>query len=103
MEPRVRWLARHGMDYPLMINSGPKGGVVAALAARTCGPSAFVDDLIANLDSAAEAAPAVHRFQLVADPRLAALAPSAPERHPRIDDWPTLRRALAKVFGGHPS
>jgi hypothetical protein len=98
-EPRARWLARHGMDYPLLINSGPKGGVVAALAALTQAPAAFVDDLIPNLDSAQEAAPAVHRFQLVADPRLAALAPSALDRHPRIDDWPSLRLALARVLG----
>ncbi len=98
-EPRGRWLARHGMDYPLLINSGPKGSVVAALAARTRAPSAFVDDLIINLDSAAEAAPAVHRFQLVADPRLAALAPTSPDRHPRIDDWPSLRQAIARVLG----
>ena len=98
-EPRRRWLTRHGMDYPLLFNSGPKGAIVAALSARTRGPSAFVDDLIPNLDSAAESAPAVHRFQLVADPRLAAVAPSAPDRHPRIDDWPSLRRAIARVLG----
>lgn len=98
-EPRARWLARHGMDYPLLINSGPKGSMVAALAALTAGPSAFVDDLIPNLDLAAEAALAVSRFQLVADPRLAPLAPSAPERHPQIDDWPTLRLALAEALG----
>ena len=98
-EPRARWLIRHGMDYPLLINSGPKGGAVAALAARTAKACAFVDDLIPNLDSAAEAAPAVHRFQLVADPRLALLAPSAPDRHVRIDDWPTLREAIRDVLG----
>ena len=97
-EPRGRWLVKHGMDYPLLINSGPKGGMVAALAAQTAGPSAFVDDLIPNLDSAAEAAPAVRRFQLVADPRLAALAPSAPERHERIDEWPRLREALTRAL-----
>lgn len=97
-EPRARWLARHGMAYPLLINSGPKGGAVAALAARTQGPAAFVDDLIPNLDSAAQAAPCVHRFQLVADPRLAALAPSAPDRHRRIDDWPTLKSAISAAL-----
>ena len=102
-EPRSRWLIRHGMDYPLLINAGPKGGAVAALAARTAGPCAFVDDLIPNLDSAAEAAPSVHRFQLVADPRLAALAPSAPERHARIDDWLRLRSAILRVFGAPPT
>jgi hypothetical protein len=98
-ELRTRWMTRHGMDYPLLINSGPKGPAVAALAARTRGPVAFVDDLLSNLDSVAEAAPAVHRFQMVADPRLRPLAPAAPERHPRIDDWPALQAEIARVLG----
>ena len=51
-------------------------------------------DLIPNLDSVAESAPAVSRFQMVADPRLQPLAPTAPERHPRIDDWYDLRAAI---------
>lgn len=99
-EPRGRWLARHGIDFPLVINEGPKGAAVAALAARTRGPAAFVDDLLPNLDSAAEAAPAVRRFQLVADERLRLLAPAAPERHRRIDHWPTLADELEAVLAG---
>jgi hypothetical protein len=95
---RTRWLARHGMPYPLIINSGPKGASVAALAARTGGPAAFVDDLLYQLDSAAEVAPAVRRFQLVADPRLRPMAPSAPERHRRIDDWPELIAEIEAVL-----
>ena len=98
-EPRTRWMSRHGMDYPLLINSGPKGNAVAALAARTERPIAFVDDLMGNLDSVAAAAPQVHRFQMVADERLRPIAPTAPDRHPRIDDWPALRMEIALVLG----
>ena len=87
--PRARWLARHGIDYPMIINEGPKGAAVAALAARTEHPAAFVDDLLHNLDSAAREAPNVHRFQHVADERLRQYAPVSP-LHRRIDDWPTL-------------
>ena len=94
--PRARWLAKHGMDYPLLINQGPKGAAIAALAARTTGPVAFVDDLLGNLDSAAQAAPDVRRFQLVADARLRGFAPSSPDRHRRIDHWPQLYGALAR-------
>jgi hypothetical protein len=100
--PRTRWMARHGLDHPLLINSGPKGPAVAALAFRTQGPVAFVDDLLSHLDSVAEIAPGVHRFQMVADPRLRPLAPAAPERHPRVDDWPALRTRLAHVLGLSP-
>lgn len=93
---RALWLARHGMDYPLLINSGLKGPAIAALAARTQRPTAFIDDLLPNLASAEEHAPAVARFQLVADERLRPLAPAAPERHARIDDWATLREAIER-------
>ena len=96
---RARWLERHGFPYPLIVNSGRKGPAVAALAARTAGAVAFVDDLLPNLESVALAAPAVHRFQMVADERLASLAFAAPERHRRIDDWPTLSEAIAAALG----
>lgn len=93
-EPRARWLARHGFPYPMIVNTGLKGPAVAALAARTRGRCAFVDDLLPNLDSVKSAAPTVRRFQMVADERLRPLAFSAPKRHRRIDEWPALHAAL---------
>lgn len=95
---RARWLGRHGLDYPLVLNSGPKGPLAASLVAQVSGPAVFIDDLIPNLDSVAEHAPQVTRFQSVADPRLQPLAPSAPDRHRRIDDWADLHRAIADVI-----
>jgi hypothetical protein len=71
---------------------------VASLAAGTARPTAFIDDLIHNLNSVEEHAPAVHRFQMVADPRLRPLAPAAPDRHRRIDEWPALRDAVAAAL-----
>lgn len=91
---RARWLGRHGLDYPLVLSSGPKGPPTALLAAATARRTAFVDDLVPNLDSVAETCPFVARFQHVADPRLQPLAPCAPERHPRIDDWKELAEAV---------
>lgn len=96
---RARWLGRHGLDYPLVLNTGPKGPLAAGLVEQVRGPAAFVDDLIPNLDSVAESAPSVARFQMVADNRLRALAPSAPERHTRIDHWPDLRDAIGAALG----
>lgn len=98
-EPRSRWLVRHGFDYPMIINSGPKGPVVAALSARTRSPVAFVDDLLMNLESVADAAPHVRRFQMVADERLRPHAPCDPSRHARIDDWPAMAEAIAEALG----
>lgn len=91
---RSRWLGRHGLDYPLILNTGVKGPLAAGLARQVRGPAAFIDDLIPNLDSVAESAPQVARYQMVADHRLRPLAPSAPERHQRIDDWRDLAEAI---------
>jgi hypothetical protein len=99
--PRARWLARHGIDYPLIINEGAKGAAVKTLASRTQKPAAFVDDLLHNLDSAAQEAPEVHRFQHVADEQLRRFAPVSP-LHRRIDDWPTLAKELQAALTSAP-
>jgi phosphoglycolate phosphatase-like HAD superfamily hydrolase len=98
--PRARWLLKHGFDYPFVVGSGPKGLPVAAIAAKTRGRAAFVDDLMQNLDSVAVEAPTVARFQMVADERLRPLAFAAPDRHARIDEWDELGKAIAAAIGG---
>lgn len=90
---RGQWLKRHGLPHALILSSGPKGPITAGLVAQTTGRSAFVDDLIPNLDSVAEHSPATATFQHVADLRLRPLAPRS-DRHPRIDDWAELGAAI---------
>jgi hypothetical protein len=90
---RTGWLATHGMAYPLVLNSGAKGPIAAGLIAQTPHPTAFVDDLLPNLDSVADHSPATATFQHVADLRLRPYAPRS-ERHPRIDDWAELGAAI---------
>lgn len=96
-EARGRWLLTHGFDYQMVVNVGPKGPAVAAIAQGASAPVAFVDDLLPNLDSAAKAAPHVQRFHTVADQRLRRLAPVSPD-HRWAEDWealgPQLRQAL---------
>lgn len=97
-EARSGWLRKHGLDYPLVVNAGLKGPAAAEMARRTAGASVFIDDLLPNLESVAESAPAVSRFQMVADERLRPLAPSIPERHPRHDEWPALKAAIESIL-----
>jgi hypothetical protein len=94
---RGAWLRKHGLSHPLILSSGPKGPITAGLVAQTPQPTAFVDDLLPNLDSVAEHAPRTATYQHVADERLRPLAPSAPERHPRIDDWAELAAAIEQA------
>jgi len=97
-QERSRWLKRHDMDYPMIINEGPKGPAIAAMANQTRATAVFIDDIVSHLDSCAQAAPRVKRFQTVADPILRPLAPSKPE-HPRIDGWPNLLPAIQAELG----
>ncbi len=90
---RTEWLRKHGLEHPLVLNSGPKGPIAAGLVAQTRHPTAFVDDLLPNLDSVADHAPDTSTFQHVADLRLRPLAPRS-DRHPRIDDWAELGQAI---------
>jgi hypothetical protein len=90
---RAEWLKRHGLPQALILNTGPKGPVTAGLVAQTDQPTAFVDDLLPNLDSVAEHSPQTATFQHVADVRLRVFAPRS-DRHRRIDDWAELGEAL---------
>lgn len=90
---RTEWLVRHGMDHPLVLNSGPKGPIAAGLIGQTPHRTAFIDDLLPNLDSVADHSPSTATFQHVADLRLRPFAPLS-ERHPRIDDWADLAEAI---------
>jgi hypothetical protein len=90
---RTQWLRKHGLPHPLILNSGPKGPIAAGLVAQTPQKTAFVDDLLPNLDSVQDHSPTTATFQHVADLRLRPLAPRS-ERHPRVDDWAELAQAI---------
>ena len=90
---RADWLRRHGLAYPLILNVGLKGPITAGLVGQSRGRSAFIDDLLPNLDSVADHAPQTATFHHVADERLRPYAPVS-ERHRRIDDWTELGLAI---------
>ena len=90
---RALWLDQLGLPHPLVLNSGPKGPIAAALVGQTPHRTAFIDDLIPNLDSVADHCPGIATFQHVADEQLRTFAPRS-DRHPRIDDWAQLGEAI---------
>ena len=96
---RTEWLRKHGLEHPLVLNSGPKGPIAAGLTGQTPHRTAFVDDLLSNLDSVADHSPDTARFQHVADLRLRDYAPRS-ERHRRIDDWRELGEAIEQAVRG---
>ena len=90
-DARQRALDQHGMNFPIVANSGRKGGAVARLAARVNAPVIFVDDIPHNINSVAEDAAEVIRLHFVGDERLARLVEASEHAHARHDTWPEAR------------
>jgi hypothetical protein len=86
-EARRFSLAKQGVQYPLLMNDGPKGPAMKQLAARTSGLVFFLDDSPTNLHSVANALPNAHILHFVADPRFLALAPDIPGTHVKTGKW----------------
>jgi hypothetical protein len=97
-QARERALARHGMNFPLIANSGPKGPAVAELLRRAPGPAVFIDDIPHNHSSVARLAPGVHRLHYVADTRLAALLGPAADCHHRAATWADICDHIAALL-----
>ena len=97
-ETRRTHLASHGMDYPVIAGSGPKGPIVREIVRGIRAPIVFIDDLPPHLTSVAQETPHVHRLHFVADHRLARLIEPARDAHRRIDDWPTARTWIESVI-----
>ncbi len=85
---RVRQLETFDIRHRVLCNRGPKGFPVRELL-REMQPSValFIDDLAIHHASVAEEAPEVWRLHMIAEPRVAAHMPPAPQAHARIDDW----------------
>lgn len=65
-------LAGHGLPYPVVTNSGPKGPAIRDLLRRARQPAAvFIDDSPAFISSAFEHAPEVHLVHFLHDERFA--------------------------------
>jgi hypothetical protein len=76
-------LQDHGLVFPVVTNSGPKGPAIRHLAERTGRPVIFIDDSPAFIASAHQHAPEVQLVHFLHDARFA--------RHVRRMDYVALR------------
>ena len=72
---RLANLAGHGLHFPVITNSGPKGPAILDLASRTRAPVVFVDDSPGFIQSAYDHAPHIHLIHFLQDERFAAHTP----------------------------
>jgi hypothetical protein len=78
-------LRNHGLPYPVVTNSGPKGPAIRNLADRGGSPIVFIDDSPSYIASAHEYAPEVHLIHFLHDDRFS--------RHIEPLDYVSLRTA----------
>ncbi|MFD1696851.1 hypothetical protein [Roseibium aestuarii] len=97
---RIELLKRFDIDYPLITNSGPKGGAVSVLAAGRRGPIVFIDDSPVNQDSVAASLPSAVRIQFIADPRFRAAHTPADHIHLLTGDWDETTRFIEAILAG---
>lgn len=89
-------LRSHGIDAPVIANTGLKGEAVARLIEGHAHPAVFIDDLPPHHSAVAQAVGHVHRIHFVAETEVRPLLPPARDAHARIDEWPA---ALAHILG----
>lgn len=70
-DKRIDNLRKHGLDFPVVTNSGPKGPAIRHLADQTKETVVFVDDSPGFIASARQHAPEVHLIHFLHDERFA--------------------------------
>lgn len=100
-QARITNLKGHGMDYPVVVNSGVKGPAVKWLAEKTTAPVFFLDDIPHNINSVAEHAPDVTAIHFIADARLGKLIGKADGATARIDVWAEAHDYIAGKIAAH--
>lgn len=95
---REKLLESLGIPYPVVTNSGPKGGAVAALSNGRPAPLVFIDDSGINHSSVNASLPSSVQIQFVADGRFR----SKVEPKDHIDlltgDWNQTRRFIEDIL-----
>ncbi|MEL6197257.1 MAG: HAD family hydrolase [Pseudomonadota bacterium] len=96
---RVRNLGGHGLDFPVVANSGGKGRALAMMASRAAAPAVFIDDSPGQIASAARHAEGVHRLHFRGSPFIQHVLKPAEAADTVAETWgeaeATIRRHLA--------
>lgn len=92
-------LARLGMDYPVLPNSGLKGQAVRRMAEQCAAQVFFIDDIARHHEDVATAWPDTHQIHFVADERLFGMAPRSPHAKLFTRDWTEARDHMLSALG----
>jgi hypothetical protein len=97
-DKRIINLRRHGLPFPVITNSGPKGPAIKDLASRTSGPSVFVDDSPSFIASSFESAPDVKIVHFLHDERFKRMHKPLDFVSHTTGEWSDARRHIEAVI-----
>jgi hypothetical protein len=98
-DKRISNLRGHGLPFPVITNSGPKGPAIKDLASRTAGPSVFVDDSPSFIKSSYETAPDVKIVHFLHDERFKRMHQPFDFVSHTTGEWDDARRHIQRVIG----
>jgi hypothetical protein len=98
-EDRIANLRDHGMPYPVVANSGPKGPAVTEMAKRHAAPVAFIDDIPHYLASVRDHRPATRLVHFMQDARFARHAGPLDYVQLTAATWDDLHPRLRALLG----
>jgi hypothetical protein len=93
-------LKDHGLPFPVITNTGPKGPAIRHLADLTEAPIVFVDDSPHFVMSARDHAPDIHIVHFLQDPAAAAQAPEFDFVSLRTGTWDEARPHILSLVKG---
>ncbi len=99
-QARKRNLERHGMAYPLITNSGPKGPAVRAISEKSAEAVVFIDDYPDFLESAKAHQPEAELVHFLHDARLAPHARQVKGARARVSCWRQAQEVIMDVLNG---
>lgn len=95
---RLANLADHGIDFPLLVNKGPKGPAVRSLIEGHGHAVVFVDDVPGYVTSVAEHCPGVHLVHFLQDRRFARHVGPLACGSFRTDNWREAHGHILELF-----
>ena len=93
-------LAGHGLKFPVVTNSGPKGPAINDLVTRAARPTVFIDDSPSFIASAYDHAPDVHLVHFLHDERFARHIEPLDYVSLRTGSWTEARPHILELIAG---
>jgi hypothetical protein len=94
-------LAGHGLNFPVVTNSGPKGPAIKKMAGQVAAPVVFIDDSPGFITSAFEHAPDVHLIHFLHDERYARLIRPLDFVSLRTHTWDEVHPHVLELISGN--